>query len=336
MTGATRSVMRGGARGAVRSAVRGLATCTIVALVANTPPASLGGQPAPNADSLRARFARQTIDSLVQAMRVADSLLDARTSAPPLHAKLQDVLSRLTRPDIGARPLPDLVAERARFSDVARRRVLALTSVEAAAIDTLAALAEQSIRRPLAEAAGAPRARELFVPVDAFNSARRRQSLSESLERLRRFERKYGPDAPTRNLAEVGINYAAQWLPLFGPQSDESPSRFELAAAYVPTWISLPRKGIRSNAISVAEAGLRVYIWKPGWGGREGGILRPGHITVGALAAGAEDGALESPFRGISRFGGYVAWGNAKIGVIGGRHSRVLVTRKVQLLPWTF
>ncbi|BAH37261.1 hypothetical protein GAU_0219 [Gemmatimonas aurantiaca T-27] len=298
----------------------------------------LHAQPAaaPDSSAIASRFARQTIDSLVRSLTAADSLLDAPTSAPPLHAKLQDLFSRLTRPEIGSRPLQDLVAERARFSDVARRRVRALTTAEAAAIDTLAALAEQSVRRPLAGAAGAARTRELFLPVDAFNSARRRQSLAESLERLRRFERKYGPEAPTRNIVEVGLNYAAQWLPLFGPRPDESPSRLELSAAYVPTWISMPRKGIRSDAVSVAEAGLRVYIWKPGWGGDAGGVLRPGHVTVGALVAGAHDGALESPFQGNSRFGAYVAWGNAKIGFIGGRDSRILLTRKVQLLPWTF
>jgi hypothetical protein len=317
-------------------ALRAFVLATTAAAMISAAPLSAQPAPAPDSSAIATRFARQTIDSLVRSLATADSLLDAPTSAPPLHAKLEDLFSRLTRPDIGRRPLQDLVADRARFVDVARRRVRALTAAEAAAIDTLAALAEQSVRRPLAAAAGAARTRELFIPVDAFNSARRRQSLAESLERLRRFERKYGPDAPTRNIVEVGLNYAAQWLPVFGPQADESPSRLELSAAYVPTWISMPRKGVRSDAITVAEAGLRVYIWKPGWGAQEGGVLRPGHVTVGALVAGARDGALESPFRGQSRFGGYVAWGNAKIGFIGGRDSRILVTRKVQLLPWTF
>ncbi|HEY0928575.1 MAG TPA: hypothetical protein VGE27_01545 [Gemmatimonas sp.] len=314
-------------------AARGMLAITAVAFMASTAP--LGAQPPADSSAraaLATRFARQTIDSLVRALATADSLLNL----PLLHAKVQDVSSRLTRPEIAAQPLQALVAERARFSDVARRRVRALTAAEAAAIDTLAALAEQSVRRPLAGAVGATRTRELFVPVDAFNSARRQQSLAESLERLRRFERKYGPDAPTRNIAEVGLNYAAQWLPVFGPRPDESPSRLELSAAYVPTWISMPRKGTRSDAVSVAEAGLRVYIWRPGWGGQEGGVLRPGHVTVGALVAGEGDGALESPFRGRSRLGGYVAWGNAKVGFIGGRDSRILVTRKVQLIPWTF
>ena len=55
-----------------------------------------------------------------------------------------------------------------------------------------------------------------------------------------------------------------------------------------------------------------------------------------AAMAGEADGAVTNPFKGRSRFGAFFGWGDAKIAWTGGRESRVLVTRQVQLVPWGF
>ena len=121
---------------------------------------------------------------------------------------------------------------------------------------------------------------------------------------------------------------------MFAPNREGWPSRAELIASYVPTYLALPRDGGRVQAVTVAEAGARFYLWRDGWG--TGSALRPGFVSIGAVAAGERDGALQSPFEGRSRFGGFIGWGHAKVAVIGGGGTRVLVTRQVQLIPLVF
>jgi hypothetical protein len=107
-----------------------------------------------------------------------------------------------------------------------------------------------------------------------------------------------------------------------------------VVASYVPTY--LPIGDGKARTVTVAELGLRSYIWREGWGGREGGVLRPGYLSFGVALAGDDAPALAVPFRDSWRLGGFVGWGDAKVAVIGGGQPRVLVTRQVQLIPWTF
>lgn len=281
------------------------------------------------------QFRRYTLGTLLERTRVGDSLASLRRAAPPVHAKLVELGARLSRPELARLSLWQLGDEHASFATVARRRFVALTPFEAASLDTLAVLLEQELAAPLSDAVGNDSADRVLAPLDAFNAARRQRSMADSHEKLRRFERKYGPDAPVRNVAEVALNYAAQFVPGFKPSGEGWPSRAELIASYVPTYVALPRDG-RSQVVTVAEAGVRLYVWREGWGGAEGGVLRPGFISLGVVAAGERDGALGAPWQGASRFGAFVGWGNAKVAVIGGRNTRVLVTRQVHVLPFVF
>ncbi|MCA0375768.1 MAG: hypothetical protein LCH84_08875 [Gemmatimonadetes bacterium] len=274
-----------------------------------------------------------TLGDLLDSARVADSLAAV---APAVRAKRVELTQRLTRAEVQSQRLWALGDAHVGFVTVARRRYAALSTAEAAALDTLAAILEEEVRTPLDAAVGRTRAVPLMAPVDAFNAGRRSRSMLDSREKLARFERKYGPDAPTRNGAEVALNFAAQFVPGFRANRDEWPSRAELIASYVPTYLAVPRDGGKTSAVTAAEAGVRLYIWRDGWGGKSGGALRPGFVSFGLLAAGARDGAFVSPFSGQSRIGGFVGWGAAKIGVIGGRDTRVLITRQVQLVPWVF
>lgn len=295
--------------------------------------APLGAQQPARMDT--ARFTRVTVDSLLLAARMADSLSALATQLPAAHTILQRQVDRLLPERVGDVPLPQLGDDRASFSAVARRHYRALSLLELASIDTIAIVLQQTEAR-LTAAVGAEQRVAILTPMYAYRFWRRERSMAMSAEKLRRFERKYGPGAPTRNAAEVVLNYAAQWVPAFMPNAEGWPSRAELIASYVPTYVALPTSRESIDAMTLLEAGLRLYIWREGWGGDRGGVLRPSHVSFGLLAAGERDGALQMPWRGTSRLGGFIGWGAAKFGVIGGPKPRVLFTRQVQLVPWVF
>ncbi|MEP7383338.1 MAG: hypothetical protein ABI910_16740, partial [Gemmatimonadota bacterium] len=159
-------------------------------------------------------------------------------------------------------------------------------------------------------------------------------SIAQSLEKLNRFERKYGPDSPRLNIVEVGLNYVAQWVPLFKPNAEGWPSRFEVVTSYVPLYLTVVDS--RARPVTVAELGLRGYLWRRGWGGSEGGALRPGYISFGVALAGDRDGAFVSPLKGTRRVGGYFGWGETKLAILGGKERRLLLTRQFQMVPWVF
>lgn len=293
----------------------------------------LGAQQPARVDT--ARFARATVDSLLVAARTADSLSGLSTQLPAAHLILQRQVDRLLPERVGSVPLQQLGDDHASFTAVARRRYQALSLIELASIDTIAIVLQQTESR-LTAAVGAEQRVAILTPMYAYRYWRRERSMATSVEKLRRFERKYGPDAPTRNAAEVVLNYAAQWVPAFQPNAEGWPSRAEVIAAYVPTYVALPTNKESIDAMTLLEAGVRLYIWREGWGGEEGGVRRPSHVSFGLLAAGERDGALQMPWRGTSRLGGFIGWGAAKFGVIGGPTPRVLFTRQVQLVPWVF
>ncbi len=278
-------------------------------------------------------MATATIGTLLGSAMAGDSIANFGTSRPVVHAKLAEMQMRLSRGALRSLPLQSVATGRATFGTVLRRSAVVPNVVESAALDTLARLMEEEFPAALRPVIGRDSTTQLLTPVDAFNAALRRQSMAASREKLQRFERKYGPGAPPRNLLEVALNYGAQFVPAFQPTAEGWPSRAELIASYVPTYLSVPGAGVKAGAVTVAEVGARFYLWKAGWGSS---VLRPGYVSFGAVLAGARDGALQSPFKGASRFGGFVGWGGAKVAVIGGRNARVLVTRQLHVVPWVF
>ncbi|MDA1080692.1 MAG: hypothetical protein O2973_03290 [Gemmatimonadetes bacterium] len=177
-------------------------------------------------------------------------------------------------------------------------------------------------------------ARDLFVRVGA---DQRSQSQALLLANLKEFEKKFGPTAPKLNIVEVGLNYAAQRLAAFRPNARGGPSPLELVASYVPDYVATVDGNAR--VVTAAEIGLRYYFVGEGWGPLDGGgMLRPGHTSLGLAVAGANDGALQSVWRGEPRFGAFVAWGNIKFAVVGlgGDAQRILLSRQFQKIPWVF
>lgn len=276
-----------------------------------------------------------TLGALVRAAQAGDSMAGFKTTSPDVHALFTRSIARLDRPEIERIGLELLASRQAGLGVVSRRqRPTSLSAQEAAALDTLARVMGEELPDALAPVISHDSANRLLDPLEALTFARRGVSIAQSLEKLRRFERKYGPGSPRLNVVEVGLNFVAQWIPAFRPSPEGWPSRLEVVASYVPTYLTVANG--KARAVTVAEFGPRVYVWREGWGGRRGGKLRPGYISFGAALAGERDGALSSPFRGASRFGAFVGWGDAKIALIGGRAARLLVTRQVQLVPWVF
>ncbi len=277
------------------------------------------------------------VGALVDAARRGDSLARIASWNAALHARIAALVAQLDRPATRRLPLGLVANPRAAASVVARKqRPTALPAHDIEALDTLTAIMQRVYPVVLRDSAGLPpdSITALMNPRNAWSFARRNFSIAQSTEKLRRFERKYGPSAPKLNAVEVLLNFGAQWLPGFLPTGDGWPSRREFVASYVPTYLTVTDG--KARAMTAAELGLRSYIWTEGWGGREGGVLRPGYWSIGLALAGEEDRALGSPFRGASRFGAFVGWGDAKVAVVGGREPRVLFTRQVQLVPWTF
>ncbi len=294
-----------------------------------------------------------TIAAIAGASRSAVALVQGNAANDALVARVTRLLQRVDRQAVTRLPLDLLVraslstgdSRMAGLSRVARwkRRaeVPGLGAGDAADIDSLRRLTLAELR--FAMEARVPAVSDdsidiILTPYTALHFGELTQSIAVSLEKLNRFERKYGPGAPQLNGAEVALNYVAQWLPLLRPNADGWPSRWEVVTSYVPTYVTVRGSFHRpaAQAVTVGEIGLRAYRWRRGWGGREGGVWRPGYVSFGVAIAGERDGVFVSPLQGTSRMGAFVGWGETKVGLLGGKAGRVMVTRQMQLIPWAF
>lgn len=290
-----------------------------------------------------------TINAIVGAARSSAALVRTVPAAARALEIVDRVLARIDRPAVTRLPLDVLArsqvsagnAPQATLAQVARFRrrevVPGLGAGDAADLDTLTRLTVAELQRAM-EMRQPPVPDDsidtILAPITALHLNELHVSLAQSLEKLNRFERKYGPDSPRLNVVEVGLNYVAQWVPLFKPNAEGWPSRYELVTSYVPLYLTVVDGNAR--AVTIAELGLRGYIWQRGWGGSQGGVLRPGHFSFGVSLAGDQDGAFVSPLKGTRRVGGFVGWGDTKLAVLGGPKRRVLFTRQFQMVPWVF
>jgi hypothetical protein len=159
-------------------------------------------------------------------------------------------------------------------------------------------------------------------------------SMNWDFEILRRLERKYGPGSARLNGAEVLLSYALQGTSAFGIDSTTRyPGPFEPVLAYSVAYLTRSEESMR--VVSVAELGLRRYIFKDGWGGGGRlGFIRPRYLSAGMSLSGETDEPLS--FRGDTRFGAFFGWGELKVAYLGGANKRVLFTQQFQIIPWVF
>ena len=312
----------------------------------------VGTQAAAQAPSARfdtATVRTYTVAALLGAARSELTTIRGNPTTAAVVVMAERLLQRVDRPAVTRLPLDIVVQAQLRTGDSRRaglarlarwnRRseVAGIGAGDAADLDSLTRLMAAELR--FAMEARQPAVSDdsvdiILAPLTALNFARLNVSIEQSLEKLNRFERKYGPGAPQLNIAEVGLNYLAQWVPLFQPNGEGWPSRWEVVASYVPTYLTIADEQVRP--VTVGEVGLRGYLWRRGWGGAAGGLLRPGYLSFGVAVAGARDGAFVSPLQGKARIGAFLGWGQAKIAVLGGSERRVIVTRQFQVVPWVF
>ena len=191
------------------------------------------------------------------------------------------------------------------------------------------------------------RRESLVNPADCVQRSFRAQALDRQLENLRRFERKFGPSSVKLNFVEVFTNYGLQflsWPRLVGVDASGSPRPWEAVVAYRTTYLTLTgvtgdSSKFSPQAVSTAEFGLRHYNFGESWGTGSSMLsrmIKPGYWSLGFIIAPESNGAMRYPWRGESRWGPYLAWGNLKIGWISGHDRRVVVSREVMLVPYVF
>jgi hypothetical protein len=182
---------------------------------------------------------------------------------------------------------------------------------------------------------GDPAAAAFLVPFMELHDEILKTSMEVSLEKIRRYEVKFGPGSPHLNLLETGLNYALQWWSWFGPDDQGWPGPWEAMAGYETTFLTYTNEEPR--AMAVAQFGLRRYIFRRGWGEPGwSGMLKPRYWSAAFLVAGNHDGALTWPWRGEERYGAAFSWGAIQVGYLWGDDDRFIVSREFYVIPGIF
>ncbi len=224
---------------------------------------------------------------------------------------------------------------------VARLERSAYGSISPAVLDTAmgtlrAALRGVELRVVVQQAIGDSANRAFVAVVERANLLFLGQARDSAVARINRYAHKLGPSSPELNGVEVLLNYSAQrWVPGFRGSVATGPSPLEVIAAYAPGWATASKRQL--TAVSAVEFGLRWYLFCETCGSRGlTGVLRPGHVSLGALVTGEANGALRWPWDAAVHTGVFVAWGGLKIAYVPNRNGKMLVTRQFQAIPFLF
>lgn len=290
--------------------------------------------------------AAQTLADAIAAVDTAVARTAFEVEAPDLHRELQASLSVVRASDAldwSVEDIAEALGERPRLKDIARlpsssaERREALVHVRSLdpPLTQAGAIIDNELTELLAMRAGPAEAGQVLGPWTRFYAALLERSRDESLEKVRRYERKFGPDSARLNGAEALLNYGLQNLPGFGPDAQGWPGRFEAVAAYSPTYVTWANGEARMA--SVGEVGLRAYFFGESWG-RSGaqGLLRPAFATFGMAVTSERDSPLRWPWQGDARVGAFVSWGEVKVAYVAGPNARLLVSRQFQIIPLVF
>jgi hypothetical protein len=289
-----------------------------------------------------ARAQELTLGDIVASVEYARRITDFARQEPAVDAILVRNVDLLAQARVLTVPLADVVGQ-ASHPDLLGRARLRQRSYDfrlpdnlPSVLDTILMVVNGELRDRLESRASASEIDRIRAPFDSLQSLQLRRALEESAEKLRRFELMYGPGSVRLNVVEALLNYGAQWLPGFGVDAQGGPRPFEIVAAYTSAYFTYADE--RARAVSAAETGVRMYIFREGWG-EEGllkALLRPRHVAAGWAFAGPEDIALQAPWRGNNRTGPFINWGDLKVARITGGESRWLVTRQLQFVPLLF
>ncbi|MCC7055712.1 MAG: hypothetical protein IT355_20750 [Gemmatimonadaceae bacterium] len=293
-------------------------------------------------ESLLARADSITVGDYCSATRSVLRAPAVLAALQPDEALFDAALDRVCDPRVAALRLRELTASGAApLAAVARLRQEAYRTVQAAPLDSamqlLAGRLRQADVRPVVLAAVGDSVNRDFVR--ATETARLLFLLSardRTLQRLANYERKLGPQSPKLNGVEVLLNYAAQrWVRGFRGSATGGPSPWEVITAYVPTYATVA--GGRAMPAAASELGVRHYNFARSWGTPGWrSLIKPPYISLGAAVASDRLGTLTVPWEDRTRLGAFLGWGETKLAWIPGRRGQVLLTRQIQLVPFTF
>lgn len=290
--------------------------------------------------------AAQTLADALAAVDEAMASSDFARRDPVQYAELQQHVTVLRQSGLADWPVVDLAAalsEHPSIANLARlesglesmRGALARVRALEPPLMLAGAIVDNDLTDALQATVGPAAATAVLEPWTALYRALLAQSLEDSLEKLRRYERKFGPGSARLNGVEVLANYALQRVRYFGPDPLGWPGPLEVIASYAPTYVTIAEGSARF--VSAGEFGLRRYFFGESWGGSGvRRLLKPAFTTFGMAVAGERDGALRWPWQGQPRLGVFVSWGEVKLAYVGGRDRRLLVSRQFHLIPWLF
>ncbi len=290
-----------------------------------------------------------TLRDIVADVRRAEQAADFNVADPADAALLDPALTRLDASHAAGFSYSQLAAviasRRPSFSAVARwepdQYDVRVEPNFLADVVTMRGIANNQLADAITRKLGRPETDRLLVRIDSLHSAILATAKAQNLEKLRRYEIKYGPKSPRLNAPEVGLNYLAQRMPGFGPTSDGWPGSLEIVATYSTTELTVVRnsnRDLRAHVVSASHFGVRKYQFGGNWGtgGGLSGILKPAHMAAGATLMGPTDQVLGNPLRRGRRLGGFVSWGDILIGFVAGHERRVLFSRNLKVIPYLF
>jgi hypothetical protein len=274
----------------------------------------------------------QTVETMVAAAETAANSGGLAKAAPEAYRALLKAREALGDAGVLSEPVDEFVRRYASPGalTLAHRNGDRHRAAVGEAIDTLKFLANTGF--PLSSI---PVPEALSGPIARLQDAENDAGLTLDREALRRFERKYGPGSAKLNGVETLLAYGLQRIPAFGVGLD-GPGPLEAIASYSAAYLTYSAE--QARLVSVAEFGLRTYIFAAGWGTGRGRLswLKPRYLSYGMSVAGQPDEPMQSPLAGNARIGGFFGWGELKAAFLLRGEKRLLVTQQVQIIPWVF
>ena len=209
------------------------------------------------------------------------------------------------------------------------------------AVLKLVLIANGSLQPELSARLPRPAVDSILAPTDSLGRHVRELKSAAIDERLRHFRIKYGPGAPSLNVAEVALNYVGQWIPPFRSSSTGDPSRYEMIASYRPMELTLARQGgttSQTSTVTAGQVGVRWYHWNPRWG--TGNVLmralRPSHASAGLYALAPVAKPLQKPWESGRRLGAFLGWGDFHAAYVFDSPRTVLIGTGKHIVPYAF
>ncbi len=297
-----------------------------------------------HSDGVRAISSDSLISSVIMAIERGVELADYANSQPGQFAKLERNLAILRE----ANAAHSLISEQSSFKSIAHAqqslfnevgtRLIFSDEVEAAigAIDQVNNFPDIGLAATLEGVIGEDETAKLLKPLELdLASLQLADSMNRNSQILARYEKKFGPGSVQLNPVETLFNYLFQGVPGFGPDQNGNPGAGEWIAAYNTSYLTYQDINSKFQLVAAAEVGYRHYFLGDGWG--EGSPIRPRYMSLGALFAGSDDGALITPWQGDqARFGAFASWGDYKFAYLFGDESRFLFTRQFQIFDHVF